>query len=90
MQYNLELDKVVAKIKAEQPKTVCIQLADGLKPKAEKIKATIEKDTNAEVFIWLGSCFGACDLPRVNTDMLISFGHAKWKYDKKFGDTRWE
>jgi len=38
MEYNLELDKAVEKIKQENAKLVCIQLPDGLKPRSGEIK----------------------------------------------------
>jgi len=52
MDYDLELEKVVEKINKEKAKTVCIQLADGLKPKAKLIQNEIESKTNAKVIIW--------------------------------------
>ena len=45
MQYNLELEKAVKEIKKHRAKLVCIQLPDGLKPEANKIKDQIEKET---------------------------------------------
>jgi 2-(3-amino-3-carboxypropyl)histidine synthase len=83
MKYDLELDRVVKEIKKEKAKLVCIQLPDGLKPKANEIADRIKKDTDAEVVIWLGSCFGACDVPlevnRLGADMIIQWGHSQWK-----------
>ncbi len=77
--YNLELNQAVARIKKEKAKLVCIQLPDGLKPKAEEIVNLLEKETKARILIWLGSNFGACDLPlelkRLNVDLVISWGH---------------
>ena len=35
MKYNLELEKAADAIKKEKAKRVCIQLPDGLKPKAD-------------------------------------------------------
>jgi len=81
-EYDLELDKVVSRIKAEKAKTVCIQLPDGLKPKAKEIADEIEKQTKAKVIVWLGSCFGACDIPievkRLEVELLIQWGHSEW------------
>ena len=78
--YNLELDKVIKEIKKQKAKSVCIQLPDGLKPKAKEIVGKIEKETNAKCVIWAGSCFGACDIPNLkNIDLLIQWGHSKWK-----------
>ena len=83
MQYDLELNNVVQKIKTEKAKTVCIQLPDGLKPQAGKIQEVIEKDTKAKVLIWAGSCYGACDVPlqveRLGVDLLIQWGHSEWR-----------
>ena len=83
MQYDLEVDNVIAKIKEEKAKTVCIQLPDGLKPKAAEIQQEIEKKTSAKILIWGGSCYGACDIPlqveRLGVDLLIQWGHSEWR-----------
>lgn len=82
-QYNLELEKVLAeikKIKKSNPK-ILIQLAEGLKPRAKEIQEFLEekfkKDKiNCELFFWLGSCYGKCDIPNVDEfDLIIQFGH---------------
>ncbi|HLD15161.1 MAG TPA: diphthamide synthesis protein [Candidatus Nanoarchaeia archaeon] len=76
--YDLELDKVVERIKKEKAKTVCIQLPDGLKPEATKIAKYLEEKTNCKVFIWLESNWGSCDYPLSldkKVDLLINFGH---------------
>ncbi len=77
--YDLELNKVIEEIKQNKAKTVCIQLADGLKPKAKEIQEAIEKETDADILIWADSCFGACDIPKLDVDLLIQFGHSEWK-----------
>lgn len=81
--YNLELEKAISKIKQCKAKRVCIQLPDGLKPKAKEIQDAIEKATNTQVFIWAGSCFGSCDIPlevkNLGVDLLIHWGHTEWK-----------
>ena len=79
MRYDLELDKAIEAIKKNSSKRVCIQLADGLKPQADEIVKAIKEKTDAEVVIWMGSCFGACDTPigleKIGVDLLIQFGH---------------
>lgn len=81
--YDLELNNAVETIKKEKAKLVCIQMADGLKPRAKEIQDAIEKNTKARVIIWGGSCYGACDLPRGlekhGVDLLIHFGHSAFK-----------
>jgi len=80
--YDLELEKVEEKIKQENAKTVCIQLPDGLRPHAQDITKELEQRTGALVIIWLGSCWGACDIPlevnRLGVDLLVQWGHSEW------------
>lgn len=79
MGYDLEIERVKAEIKSSKAKKVLIQMADGLKPKAAEIAKELES-TGAKIFIWGGSCFGACDLPDVKGfDLLVHFGHSAWK-----------
>ena len=64
-------------------KLVCIQLPDGLKPDAAQIEQEISAKTDAKVLFWLGSCFGACDIPQglraLGIDMVISYGHNRFR-----------
>ena len=81
MDYNLEIERVIKTIKKQKAASVCIQLPDGLKPKAKEISDEIEEKTSAEVLIWAGSCFGSCDTPmleKFKVDLLIQFGHSDW------------
>ncbi len=78
--YNLELNKAISSIKNSKAKRVCIQLPEGLKPKAKEIVDKLEKETSAKVVIWMGSCFGACDVPKLeDVDLLIQWGHSEFK-----------
>jgi len=81
--YDMEINKIVKEIKKQAAKVVCLHLPDGIKPKAEEIQKTIEKETDAQVIIWGGSCYGSCDLPlevkRLGVDLLIHFGHSPWQ-----------
>ena len=83
MDYDLELEKTIKKIKEAKAKLVCIQLADGLKPESKTSKQEIEKNTKAKVIIWADTCFGACDTPigldKLGIDMIIQYGHSPWK-----------
>jgi len=77
--YDPELQKAIQKIKEIDAKLVCIQLPDGMKPYAKEIEQKITQETKARVLIWLGSNFGACDIPlglnKMKVDLLISWGH---------------
>lgn len=80
MNYDLELTKVIEQINKNKPKLVLIQLPDGLKSQAKQIQEQIEKNTKSKVITWLGSCFGACDIPESkHVDMVIQFGHSQWR-----------
>ena len=78
--YDLELGKIVREIKKAKAKTVCLQLPDGLKPRAKEIVDYINKRVKCNLFVWAGSCFGSCDIPKLNVDLLIQFGHSEWKH----------
>ena len=80
--YDLELEKAVEEIRKKNAKLVCIQLPDGLKPKANEIQQYIEENTDADVVVWLGSCWGGCDVPlsveKLGVDLLIQWGHSHY------------
>lgn len=80
--YDLELEKAAIQVKKHKAKLVLIQLPDGLKPKADIIKKELESKTAASVIIWMGSCFGACDIPsqakHLGVDLVIQWGHSEW------------
>lgn len=86
--YDLEIDRIVNTIKKQKAKKILLQFPDGMKPYATVIAEEVEKSADCECLIWLGSCFGACDVPleaeRAGIDLIIQFGHSKWKaIDKK-------
>jgi len=81
--YDLEIERVVKTIRKEKAKLVLLQFPDGLKPVATKVAGILESKTNAKILIWMGSCFGACDIPNIEhlrpkIDLIIQFGHSEW------------
>lgn len=83
--YEIEIEKITEKIKNSSAKRILLQFPEGLKPYAVPITDYIQEKTKAEIHIWLADCFGACDIPQTEADLLIQFGHAPW--DKKFDGT---
>ena len=77
MKYNLNSDELAKKI--GNSKKVVLQFPDGLKYEARKIARDLEKKTNAEIFLWMGSNFGGCDYPfyleKLGFDLLVNIGH---------------
>jgi len=84
--YKIELEKVIQNIKEKNAKQVLIQLPDGMKHKADLIVDEIEKNTSAKAFVYLGSCFGACDLPLgldiLGIDLVIQWGHNRFNKEE--------
>jgi len=80
--YKLELQQLISEIKKQKAKQVLIQLPDGLKHKADQVVDAVEEQTSAKAFIWLGSCYGACDLPLgmdiLNIDLVVQWGHNRF------------
>ncbi len=80
--YDLEKERMVSEIKKANAKLVLLHLPDGLKPRAAELQEEIQRNTSAEVMIWCGTNFGACDLPvdveRAGVDLIVHFGHSPW------------
>jgi len=78
--YELELDRIINEIKENKAKKVLLQFPDGIKPYATLIVDELEKKIGGvEFYIWLGSCYGGCDVPNVEDkiDLVVQFGHSK-------------
>ena len=79
--YDLEIPKIIGNIKEKKAKKVLLQFPEGLKPYSTVIAEEIESKADCKCFIWLGSCFGACDVPNIdNMDLIVQFGHSKWEF----------
>ena len=76
--YELELGRIVAEIGKNKVGSVLLQLPDGLKPWGPTLVDYIEGKCDVSVMIWLGDCFGACDLPDSDCDLVVQFGHSEW------------
>ena len=80
--YDFDLDSSVKEIKKSKAKLVLLQFPDGLKQYSLTIVDYLEEKTKGvEFLIWIGSCYGACDLPtgldklKPSVDLIIHFGH---------------
>ena len=83
--YDLEIDKIVKTINKEKINRVLLQFPEGLKPYSQVICDEIENKLNnkVECMIWLGDCYGGCDVPNVDdlgVDLIVQFGHSKWAF----------
>ncbi len=81
MKYNLELERVVERIKRDSPSRVLIQLPEGMKTKSKEIMETIKEETNAEAVLDGGMIWGACCIPTKEEmkdyDLVLHFGHTE-------------
>ena len=77
--YNMDLDRVIRKIKSKDARTVGLQFPEGLKMQAVKIAREIESETDATVIISGDPCFGACDVSdykmKGSVDLIVHYGH---------------
>ncbi|MFH1211228.1 MAG: diphthamide synthesis protein [archaeon] len=80
MDYDLELEKVVDEVKRVKARSVCVQLPENLKPAATEIVSFLESRTGAVVLVWADTCFGACDIPNVDVDLLVQWGHTGYGF----------
>lgn len=84
-EYDLKLDMIVKTIKKEKAKLILLQFPEKMKQYAPAITKDLEEKTKAKFLIWLGNCWGACDIPRVESDRLkidlvIQFGHSAYNH----------
>ena len=77
--YDLELGNIISRINERNYKLVLVQFPDGLKMYGKEVVDLIRSKTQAEVLIWFGSCFGACDVPHglkdLGVDFVVRWGH---------------
>jgi len=81
--YDLEIEKIIKTVKNRNFKKILLQFPEGMKQYSQTICDEIEQKTNCNCFIWMGTCFGACDIPleakNLKIDLIVQFGHSKWK-----------
>jgi len=93
-EYELEIEKIAETIIKQKAKKILLQFPDGLKPYSTIIHDKIIKELKnqkygerVKIFIWLDSCFGACDIPleteRLGIDLIVQFGHSSWDFSEK-------
>lgn len=77
--YDLDLKKVIKRIKDINASVVGLQFPEGLKIHASKVAEQLEAETGATVIISGDPCFGACDTADRKmadfVDILIHYGH---------------
>jgi len=89
-EYELDLPSIEKELKkvsedSNSNKIVLFQFPDGMKPYSTTIVDYFkEKFPELSFLIWMESCFGACDVPVLGSqlekkiDVVIQFGHVAW------------
>jgi len=84
--YDIKIKKIVEVIKKQKAKRVLLQFPEGMKPFSTTICLDVEERARCQCFVWLDSCFGACDVPvdveRLGVDLIVQFGHSPWNFKK--------
>ncbi len=84
--YDMDLEEVVNWIKRKNFNKIAIQIPDGFKLHSMEISDFISENSGAEVYIWGGSTYGACDIPvgleKLGIKAIIQFGHARFRADE--------
>lgn len=81
--YDLELERVIAKVSELGASRVLLQLPDGMRPFAVQMVSAISKATGASVFLSGDSCYGACDIAidqarALDVGLIIHYGHTQY------------
>ncbi|MCL5976361.1 MAG: diphthamide synthesis protein [Candidatus Parvarchaeota archaeon] len=84
--YDIDFDSLIDSIREKKYDKVAIQIPDGFKLHALDIADMISENSGAEVYIWGGSTYGACDAPiglgKFGIKAVIQFGHARFRADE--------
>jgi len=73
--FDFEIERIVRTINGRKAHRVVLQFPEGLKRKAADVASAISGQVDSEVIIHGEPCFGACDVPRNNANLIVHFGH---------------
>jgi 2-(3-amino-3-carboxypropyl)histidine synthase len=83
MDFKLETERVVKTILKRSARRVLLQFPEGLKNHGIILAEEIQARTKATVYVSADPCYGACDLPFyeadvLDIDLIIHYGHAPY------------
>ena len=82
--FRESVSKLVREIIENNYHSVLLQLPDGFKQYGSEIQKMIlqklkeENYSDIELFFYMNSNFGACDLPSLDFDLIVNFGHSEY------------
>jgi 2-(3-amino-3-carboxypropyl)histidine synthase len=75
-EFDFEISKVVSTISQRGCERVLLQFPEGLKRRAAQVASEISmKAPSCQIVISGEPCYGACDVPRTDADLVVNFGH---------------
>ena len=83
MCFDLETERVVKTILERRARRVLLQSPEGIKHQSLSLAEEIHARTKAIVYVSADPCYGACDLPENETevlgiDLIIHYGHTPY------------
>lgn len=73
--FDFEVDRIAAAVRERACRKVMLQFPEGLKRRAAGVALDIASRTEAMVMVSGEPCFGACDIPDGDADLVVHFGH---------------
>jgi 2-(3-amino-3-carboxypropyl)histidine synthase len=73
--FDFDLIRVVNTIRERDCRKVLLQFPEGLKRRAPEVALAIREKTDARIIISGEPCFGACDIPETDADLIVHYGH---------------
>lgn len=85
---KVDFSNAIKTLKKSKAKKVILQIPEGLKPRAIELAAEIEEKAGVKVFVFTDPCFGACDLPLkekelLKADFIVHVGHNEFMAAQK-------
>ena len=80
--YDFEFDRINKEIGKNKPKTIGVQIPEGLRSLSFEISNLLHEKYNSDIYISLEPCFGACDIKynhfkELGISTIIHFGNVK-------------
>jgi len=74
-EFDFEIGRIADTIRERRCRNVLLQFPEGLKRSAADVALALSQRTDAAVIVSGEPCYGACDIPAADADLLVHFGH---------------
>ena len=73
--FDFEIDRVAGTVRSMGCRKVLLQFPEGLKRRAPGVASALAGKVDARIIISGEPCFGACDIPDTDADLIVHYGH---------------